>query len=85
MECIEFSDEIVLVLVPICHSLESSDLIVDALEWSTGDWVVVPVEDSAAMTLQRVGHGHQHSDSGCAGSTTPVCQKSGREIGRAHV
>lgn len=47
-----FGDEIVLILILIGHSLQSAVLVVDALEWSAGDWVVVPVEDSTAMVRQ---------------------------------
>jgi hypothetical protein len=46
VERIELVDEVVGVSIAISHSLECSDLIVDAFEWSAGDWEIVPIENS---------------------------------------
>ena len=79
MERVEFSDEVIFIFVAVGHSLEGSDLVVDTFLRSTGNWIIVPVQDAVAVAIQSIGHGDQDFDSRRASSATPVCQKLCRD------
>jgi hypothetical protein len=75
MERIEFHDEVIRIAVAIGHSLESTDLVVDAFEWSCGNLEVIPVQNPRAMAFQRVGHGPQDPDARGPSSGASVCEE----------
>ncbi len=54
MEGIEFGHEVIMIAVTISHSLECTDLIVDAFESASRDGEVVPVEDPGSVSLKRL-------------------------------
>jgi len=72
-----------MIAVTISHSLEGTDLIVDAFESASRDGKVVPVEDAGSVSFQGVGHRLQGPNTGCPSAGTPVCKEhtSGQFVG----
>ena len=48
--------EVFIIAVAVGAALQGSDFVVDPFEWAGRDGVVVPVEESRAMTSQGLGH-----------------------------
>lgn len=59
MKSIEFGDETIIIAVSIGHSLEGTDLVVDAFKSAGLGWEVAPVEDHGLVSFQSVGHRFQ--------------------------
>ena len=73
------------VSITVGSTLEGSDFVVDTFQGAAPargypDWLVVPVEQSVAVSLERLAHGVQDGGVGGGGSTTPVVEESVREL-----
>ena len=75
MECQDAFFEVLIVSVPVGTSLHRADFIVDAFDGSAGDRFEVPVEQSLAMSSQRLGHGLENSNAGSIRSSAPIVQE----------
>lgn len=75
MQGIDFENEEFSVSEAVCLSLHGFDFVVGCLQWSGGDGVEVPCEESVFVESQGLGKVLEHSDSRCLGPSNPVFQK----------
>lgn len=66
-----------LVAVAVGSALEEANFVVGVFQRAGGDRVVVPVQESYAMSAQRVAHGAEDSDAGGFRTQTPVVEELG--------
>ena len=64
MEREESEFEVIVSSIAVGSSLECSNLVVGAFQRAGGDRVIVPVQESCAMSTQGVAHGPEHSNAG---------------------